>query len=475
MKKFVLFINLLIFFFGAYAQSWESIPQFISACKNNDIVKVKALLLAKTKGIDTIYDGYTPLMYAVQNENLNLVKLLIENGANENLASNSLSPMWLADKGNYTKKQSENSKLILNYLIKSALNKVPNAPNPIEIRKAIDTAVRRSMRHPYSAIQFYQIFPDRTYNGSIRVICDAAVYDNTAMIERVKFTNKTMDEPLPNLSTHVRLENAYNFAFQLIINSERKWKAEPVDQVSTSTRGELNNIIKNKTNPNTLLLNGIYPLIAATMLDDIEIVKNLIDLGADIHVNNLGVTALLKACANGDIPMAELLISKGADIEQKNADGANCLFMAASYGHADVIEYLIRKGSSPNAQRETGYSALMAASGRGHYDVVNVLLNNNADPNYSAPDGATALHSASGFGWDKIAKLLLSKKANVNAVDEDGYTPLHFACLDGYINTVKVLLQAGANKNLKTNKGKTPSDIAQKYGYLKIVELLKNQ
>lgn len=475
MKKItILLVNLLALYIGSYSQSKDTIPQLISACKNNDINKVKSLLLSQSKDLNIIYNEFTPLFYAIQNENFEMVKLLVNKGANVNLSSNSVSPMYLADAGNYTKKQSQNSKLILDYLLKCSLKKVPMAPNSEEIRKAISTYTMKKYK-PFCAIRIFQVFPDSTYYGSIRVHCDVAVYDETAMIEISKFTENAMEEPLPSFYSHIKLGDPNGNTFQLIINSKLEWKADEINRISNSALKELNSIIELKSNPNTKLSNNVYPLIAASTKGDKDMLIKLIDMGADINVMSDGFSAIHMAAYRGFLTIVEILVSKGADIDKKSSNGANCLHLAATAGHANVVEYLIKHGSPVDFQNQIGSTPLNAACCRGHVKIVNILLNNNADPNYSPPDGKTALIYASMWGWDKIVQILLSKKVNINAVSKKyGLTALHFACMQGHTNVVKVLLIGGANKGIKDIDGMTPLDLAKENKHFNIVELLNN-
>lgn len=80
-----------------------------------------------------------------------------------------------------------------------------------------------------------------------------------------------------------------------------------------------------------------------------------------------GDTALHMAAAAFSRPMAELLVSHGADCRSRNRRGAEPLHYAANanrsepQAQADVIEYLVSIGADPNAVDKSGVAPLHRA------------------------------------------------------------------------------------------------------------------
>ena len=70
----------------------------LNAVFNDELVKVKQCIYSKNFDINVQDDkGYTPLMYAIMNHNLDMVKFLVENGANINLCNKKgQSPLEIA-------------------------------------------------------------------------------------------------------------------------------------------------------------------------------------------------------------------------------------------------------------------------------------------------------------------------------------------------------------------------------------------
>jgi ankyrin repeat protein len=81
-------------------------------------------------------------------------------------------------------------------------------------------------------------------------------------------------------------------------------------------------------------------LITASMHGDLNLIKELISQGADIHAGN--DYALRYASSRGYLEVVKYLIGKGADI---HADDDDALKSASYYGHLEVVKYLISKGA----------------------------------------------------------------------------------------------------------------------------------
>ena len=97
-------------------------------------------------------------------------------------------------------------------------------------------------------------------------------------------------------------------------------------------------------------------LIDATEAGDIESIKQHLAAGADVNATDeVGRTPLHYASANGHKEVAELLISKGVDLNAKdNNDGWIPLHYAVVNGQKVTAELLITKGADVNAKVESG-------------------------------------------------------------------------------------------------------------------------
>ena len=164
-------------------------------------------------------------------------------------------------------------------------------------------------------------------------------------------------------------------------------------------------------------------LIRAAMYGGPELLRSLIDRGADVNAaNRAGATPLMRAAGNGG--NIKLLIERGADVNARSALGNTPLILAARANpSAKAVKLLIEHGALVNATNNFGASAIMTAAASGDLDAVRVLLAHGADPNaHSRASDAAVL-------WG------------------GGRSPLAWAAFRGDLPMIKVLLKAGANPN----------------------------
>ncbi len=114
-----------------------------------------------------------------------------------------------------------------------------------------------------------------------------------------------------------------------------------------------------KTDINAVIANATTPLMKASHSGDGDIVGLLIAAGANLNARNAdGNNALWLACVGSQLDMIDLLVDAGIDIDNRNDNGATPLMYAASSGKADVVERLLAKGADVTPETLDGFSAL---------------------------------------------------------------------------------------------------------------------
>jgi len=130
----------------------------------------------------------------------------------------------------------------------------------------------------------------------------------------------------------------------------------------------------NATDYNT---DGFHPLGLAAFLGHADVVKVLLDVGADVQApsrNPMRVTALHSAVADGghrEIALA--LIAAGADPNAKQRHGWTPLHGAAHSGDRAVVEALLAAGADRSLTNDEGRTAADIARERGHADLAALL------------------------------------------------------------------------------------------------------
>jgi tetratricopeptide (TPR) repeat protein len=128
----------------------------------------------------------------------------------------------------------------------------------------------------------------------------------------------------------------------------------------------------------------------------------------------------------GNIPMMELFVSRGADINKLNSNGEQALLHAAWKGKQDAVRWLVERGASLNRQGKQ-WAALHYAAFGGHAEVVAYLLERGADINALSTNGSTPLMMAAREGKESIAKTLLMAGARSDIVNEYGDDAMRWA------------------------------------------------
>ncbi|MFC1478069.1 ankyrin repeat domain-containing protein [Candidatus Margulisiibacteriota bacterium] len=216
-------------------------------------------------------------------------------------------------------------------------------------------------------------------------------------------------------------------------------------------------------------------LIWAAYEGHTEIVKLLIDAGVDHNSkDSSGETALSYATDNGHTEIIKLLIDKGTDLNAKDEDDRTALMLAAENGYTETVKLLIDHGVDINAQDEDDRTALMLAAENGYTETVKLLIDHGADTNTQDEDDRTALMLAAKNGYTETVKLLIDRGADLNAQDEDDRTALMLAVRGGHTAMVKLLIDKGAGFNIGNEDYETALTYAAKRGYTEIVNLLKS-
>lgn len=122
---------------------------------------------------------------------------------------------------------------------------------------------------------------------------------------------------------------------------------------------------------------GWTPLHMAVFFGHIDLVRLLLDAGADIDAlskNGQDLTPLHSALANPHhARVGLLLIEKGADITLAQSDGYTPLHYAAANGTDDVVIHLLAMNANRSAKTKDGKTPLDLARERKHLTTAKIL------------------------------------------------------------------------------------------------------
>jgi ankyrin repeat protein len=175
-------------------------------------------------------------------------------------------------------------------------------------------------------------------------------------------------------------------------------------------------------------------------------VRWLLAHGADpdpVFAEN-GETPLHLVAACRDAALAEELVSRGADIARRRADGRTPYAVAELHGNQEVAAWLLARG----APRElSDVDRLVSACSRGDRAAVSEML--EAQPELRGaigPEHYAAFFRAAERNETNALELLLACGLDPDRADESiGKTALHAAAMEGWTDAVRVLLAHGAS------------------------------
>ncbi|CAM0875476.1 unnamed protein product [Alopecurus aequalis] len=178
------------------------------------------------------------------------------------------------------------------------------------------------------------------------------------------------------------------------------------------------------------------------------------DVNSDATNNGSGVTPLSCAVSHEKVVAVRYFLEKGADPNIKHSsNGTAALHEAVALGHDEITQLLLAKGANVDEPSDHG-TPLVAAAAHGKFSTMKILLEHHADPNkvswkfgtpltttlYATPDRmdeSTCL---------KCLKLLVEAGADVKCTNPEA--PLAIATTNGLTKCAEYLLEVATNVNV---------------------------
>ncbi|XP_069176074.1 transient receptor potential cation channel subfamily A member 1 [Procambarus clarkii] len=264
---------------------------------------------------------------------------------------------------------------------------------------------------------------------------------------------------------------------------------------------------------------GMSPLHCAAMFDHPQLVRYLIQEGADVDQVDLEHRSpLLLAAAHGCWRSVDMLLTLSADpairdvtdknllhvvimnggsvselltlkhakdawwksrisimLNEQDSLGWSPLHYASRTGHVSSLASLLRLGASVRTKDNRNESPLHFAAKYGRYNTVRQLVESSSGfliLNECNDEGKTALHIASEEGHTRVVQLLIRKGALLHR-DHQGRTPLHLAAVGGHQQTISAILAVHSHTLDQTDKdGNTPLHAAVRANKAEVVSQL---
>ena len=196
--------------------------------------------------------------------------------------------------------------------------------------------------------------------------------------------------------------------------------------------------------------NGVESYRQRTPANIVAIARTLLDAGAEVNAEAdvygrgattlaLAVTSAHPRAAGLQIPLAELLLARGARVDP------DIVRYAVANGCPEAGAYMASRGAPVD---------LEAAAGIGRVDLVARYF----EPSRTVPerDAGTALVTAAWYGQSEVIAYLLDHGVAPGARGIHGNTALHVACYSGHLETVALLIARGAPLDVPDDVYRTP-------------------
>ena len=153
-------------------------------------------------------------------------------------------------------------------------------------------------------------------------------------------------------------------------------------------------------------------------------------------------TPLHTAVSSRNLEIVKILLQNGADVNTTDEDGFTPLHIAAYNGNLQMVKILLQNGSGiflDIKDNTNGRSALHVAVYDGNLEIVRVLVEKGANINAKDDDGFSPLHIAVYIENLKMLKILIQSGAHLNAKDKKNKTPLDYARMWNIYDILKYL------------------------------------
>lgn len=142
-----------------------------------------------------------------------------------------------------------------------------------------------------------------------------------------------------------------------------------------------------------------------------------------------------EAVSKDEVRLTEALLGKGVSVNSTLSSGSTPLGAAAFAGAVNVVRFLLERSANPNLADSDGAAPLWIASLKGYDAVAGTLLDHGAAVNrLNTSSATTALYEAASLGQEKVVKLLLDRGADTAICGTNRKSPYQAALANGYRN-----------------------------------------
>lgn len=223
----------------------------------------------------------------------------------------------------------------------------------------------------------------------------------------------------------------------------------------------LNQLLAAGADPNMLNEDRKLPLHLAALTGNAAVVERLAACGSKLDEGDTqDFTAVMYAAQAGHAEVVRRLCVAGCSLNACSKDGQTALHIAASHGNTQAMKVLARYGAEVNkrdAHRKTPLHLAIAQcqhkmkdkwpsnidgiSVNREIEMLDTLLQNSADMDMQDDNGDTPLHVCVKEGCVSVLEYLINNNALYTKINRSGHTPLSLACHENTHQAIRLLVQ----------------------------------
>ncbi len=354
-----------------------------AAAAHADPAMTAKLLAAGADANTPLLSGETPLMEAARRGNLETVRALLSHNANPNAresngGQNAL--MWALSQ----RQSAVVEKLLRGGADVHAGSKTGFTPlmfaaqqgDAESARILVGTGARVNDAQPKTALTPLMIASAMGHTKAVDVLLDNGADPNLADASGYTSLHRVVRD------SDYGINLASSDAVSTIVKSLLKHGANPNARLNQDKEKAAEEIRKGNVatyekraavTVTEIILRGATPLLLAAEVNNLDVIKALVEAGADPLIGTeQGTTPLIMAAGAGTdvqreraleerataVETAKFLVEHGADVNAAGQYGWTALHAAAYQGMNDLIEYLVSKGAKIDQKDQFGQTAL---------------------------------------------------------------------------------------------------------------------